>query len=324
MLDRAAALVRDIEAIPGVLDFIAAADGLQNTIRDGIGGTSWLPRRVVLTGLGSSRFAALDVEADLRALGGEVIVEHASTDRPVQPSTDCLFVAISSSGRTAEVVAAAERHRGLSRVLAVTRDATSRLAGAADSVVVLPAEAEESGVATTTYVATVAVLRYLVAVLGTLASPASALAEAAADARVVLATRDAWLPGALALVREVEALSVLAPWSERGAAEQVALLFREAPRRSADVAETAEWLHTGVYTALPGSVVLVVAGSPADGEVARTIDGRSGRIIVIGGDGSAPPWPAAAVIPAGSPIVRIVGPALVAAALWRAMPGPLG
>lgn len=329
MQDRAEALVRDIEAVPGVLDQMAADDGLEHALLHGIG-ASWAPRRVVLTGLGSSRYAALDIEAELRALDIEVMVETASTDRPIEPSADTLLVAISSSGRTSEVVGAAERHRGVSRVLAVTRDATSRLAGAADFVAALPVEAEESGVATTTYVATMGLLRHLVAALGGTASAASGLADAAADGRSILATRDAWLPPALAIVREVEALTVLAPWSERGTAEQVALLFREAPRRSADVTETAEWLHTGIYTALPGCVALVIAGSPADQEVAATIVGRSGRVIAIGGregDVGAPGalrWAAAAAIPSSSPIARVVGPALLAAELWRAMPGPLG
>ncbi len=338
MVDRATALVHDIEAIPLVLDDMAAADGLQNALRAGIGGASWTPRRVVLTGLGSSRFAALDIEADLRALDIDEAVEPASTDRPIAPSADTLLVAISSSGRTPEVVAAAERHSGASRVLAVTRDASSRLAGTADFVAVLPVEAEESGVATTTYVATMAVLRYLVAALGEASSPASLLAEAAEDARSILATRDTWLPPALSILREVEALTVMAAWSERGAAEQIALLFREAPRRSADVAETAEWLHTGVYTALPGSLALVIAGSPADSEVAQTIVGRTGQVIVIGGGadtvkgpdallggqvrsgaGTAHASPAAAVIPGRSPIGRFVGPALLAAELWRTL-----
>ncbi len=327
MLDRATALVRDIEAIPVVLDRMAAADGLQDVLRDQIGGASWTPRRIVLTGLGSSRFAAIDVETELRALGIDVAVEPASTDRPIEPSAETLLVAISSSGRTAEVVAAVERHRSVSRVLAVTRDATSRLAGAAHSVAVLPLEVEESGLATTTYVATIAVLQYLVAALGGATAPGPTLAEAAADARSILSTRDAWLPPALEIMREVEALTVLAPWSERGTAEQIALLFREAPRRSADVAETAEWLHTGIYTALPGCVAIVIAGSPADDEVARTIADRSGQVIAIGrdrGTAGTQPRAAAAVIPGGSPVGRFVGPALLAAELWRAMPGLLG
>lgn len=322
MPDRAAALVRDIEAIPGVLDRMAGLD-LRASFRDLVGGT-WRPRRVVLTGLGSSRFAALDVEADLLAFGINVTVEPASTDRPAEPSADCLCVAISSSGRTPEAVVAAERHLGVSRVLAVTRDAKSPLAATADSVTILPVEAEESGVATTTYVATLAVLRGLVAAITEAESPDPSLARAAADAQAVLASRDAWLLAAQDILSGVESLTVLAPWSERGAAEQIALLFREAPRRSADVAETAEWLHTGIYTALPGSVVLVLVGSPADEEAARTIVGRSGQVLAIGGVTASLLPHVAAVIPSTSGPARILGPALVAAELWRAMPGPLG
>lgn len=320
MTDRVAALVRDIEAIPDIYERLAGGEHLAHAVRAVLGGPRGLPRRVLLTGLGSSRFAALHVETRLRAAGIDSVVVPASTDIPVEPAADRLCVAISSSGRTAEVVAAARRHREAGAVLAITLDAGSPLAGAAHATAVLPVAAEESGIATTTYAATLAALVHLASALGAPGGPMSPEEEilsGARAARAVLASRDSWLPEALAVVRCAEAISVLGPWSERGQAEQVALLFREGPRRSADVFETAEWLHVGVYTALPGTVVLLLAGSPADAEVARTIAGRSGQAIAVHGPGADVSWPAAAVVPSPAGLGRFVGPALLAAELWR-------
>ena len=322
MTDRVTALVRDIEAIPDVYQQLADDGAALNlAIREVIGRPDRTLRRLVLTGLGSSRFAAVEVEHRLRGGGLEVVVEPATTNAAVVGGPDSLCVAISSSGRTREVIAAAERHRAIGRVLAITRDPASPLAHAAHAVAVLPVPAEESGIATTTYAATLAALLHLASALGASPAPAAELAAAAGRARAVLSSREQWLPPALEVVRGIEAVSVLAPWSERGHAEQVALLLREAPRRSAEVGETGEWLHVGIYTALPGSVALVLGGSPAGEEVARTFVDRRGRVIAVHGDGPGAPWPAAAVIPSPSRLTHVVGPALLAAELWRSLTG---
>lgn len=321
MTDRVAALVRDIEAIPDVYARLAEGKGFASAFRAVLEGPQGMPSQVVLTGLGSSRFAALQVEARLRAAGVDTVVEPASHDAPVAPAAGRLGVVVSSSGVTPEVVAAARRHHVAGTVLAITRDPGSPVAAAADATAKLDVAAEESGIATTSYAATLAALVHLAAALGAAGGSASAAQELRAGAhaaRAVLAARDTWLPDALAAVRSVEAISVLAPWSERGHAEQVALLFREGPRRSADVFETAEWLHVGIYTALPGTLALLLVGSPADAEVARTIAARSGRVIVVGDPAAGiQPQVAGPLIPSPAGIARFVGPALLAAELWR-------
>lgn len=74
-MDRARLLIADLERIPDVVRAHAAA-GVPD-----LGAQA--PRRIVLTGLGSSRFAALALASTLREAGLEVVVEHASTSRPV-------------------------------------------------------------------------------------------------------------------------------------------------------------------------------------------------------------------------------------------------
>ena len=137
--------------------------------------------------MGSSRYAALLVASELRAAGTSAWVEYASTGAPTAPAADLVFVAISASGRTAEVVAAARRHRGQSLVVAVTNDPESALASEADHVLPLLAGSEGSGIATRTFRATVAVL----AMLGG-HSPAS-LSSTVAELAVAIESAEPWV-----------------------------------------------------------------------------------------------------------------------------------
>ena len=58
-------------------------------------------------------------------------------------------------------------------------------------------------------------------------------------------------------------------------------MLREAPRLPAHAWETADWLHTAVYLALPGHRAVLFPGSPADAEVIDTIRRRGGEVIVL-------------------------------------------
>ena len=76
--------------------------------------------------MGSSRFAALDAAARLRAAGLDAAAELASASSPSEPRAGTVAVLISNSGSTPEVLAAAERHRAGSFVIALTGDPASR------------------------------------------------------------------------------------------------------------------------------------------------------------------------------------------------------
>jgi hypothetical protein len=94
-------------------------------------------RRVVLTGMGSSRFAALPAAALLRRRGVHAVAELSSTDLPVPPGEDVVAIGISASGGSEETVEALERHRGRSRTVAITNHPEGPLADVADVVVAL-------------------------------------------------------------------------------------------------------------------------------------------------------------------------------------------
>lgn len=231
------------------------------------------PRRVLLAGLGSSRYAALVVAAAARGTGRDVVAEYAGPAGGMPPADDLLTVCISASGGTSEVVDVAEAHRARSLVVAVTNAPGSRLARAADVVVPLHAGTETAGISCRTYRATLAVLALLLDV-----------ADVASLRAVVPALRAAsegtpWRRDAADLLDGAPAIDVVAPAALLGAAGQAALMLREAPRLPAHAVETADWAHTHVYLALPGHRVLRFSGSHGDAELEAIVTRRGGRVI---------------------------------------------
>jgi fructoselysine-6-P-deglycase FrlB-like protein len=253
-------------------------------------------RRVAITGMGSSRFAALSAAPFLRERGLPTDVELASTSRPIGPAADLLVVVISSSGGTPEAVAAARRHRGRSAlVVALTNRPDSPLAGAADVVLPLLAGEETAGIACRTYAATVAALLLVAGWVAAFApeevrsaTPASSrldpddLRRALPVMRELLDGGDAWLPWAVDLIDGAPAIHVLGGGGRFGSVEQAALMLREAPRLPAVAFDAGDWLHVGLYTALPGLRAILFAGTPYDAELAETIRGRGGELLAIG------------------------------------------
>jgi fructoselysine-6-P-deglycase FrlB-like protein len=320
--DRAAALLADILAGPAELTSVLRAQ--REALRElplGLGARpTWR-----FIGMGSSRFAALDAAARLRAVGRDANVEVASASGGSPGGRDVLVVAISASGRTPEVLAAAERHRVASFVVGLTAEPDSPLAnaaGAAGAVIPLRGDrAETAGIACLTYRATVAALA-LLAWEGEEALEPTGFADAPAALASLIDGRDAWLRAAADILDTGREVHVLGDGLRTGSLEQAALMLREAPRISALPFDTGDWLHAGLYTFLPGDAVLLFTGSPADDEAAATIRARGGSIVSVG-----PPRSDTAVhvpLPADAladPVVRaLVEPVvaeLLAVELWQ-------
>lgn len=304
MTDRVDRLLADILDGPAALERLFAAYGGPDSPLGDL--TRALPAhpRFAFTGMGSSRYAASIASSHLRASGTSAWVEYASTGAPTAPSTDLALVAISASGRTAEVVAAARRHRGRSIVIAVTNDPESELARQADQVLPLHAGVETAGIATRTFRATVAVLALLAG-----KTPTS-LAPTAARLSGVIEDADRWLPPIADVIDGASAIDVLADAAILGLAEQAALLLREAPRLPATARDTGDWLHTAVYLALPGHRALLFPGAAADTDVIDTIERRGGQVITLPNAAEEPD-------PFHRAIVESVRAELMAVELWR-------
>jgi fructoselysine-6-P-deglycase FrlB-like protein len=302
--DRPGLLLEDILGGPAALErLIAAYDSPGSPLARPF--SSWPAQpRFAFTGLGSSRYAGLIAASDIRARSGSAWAEYASTSAPTTPAADLVFVAISASGRTAEVVNAARRHRGRSLVVAVTNDPESALASEADHVLPLFAGSEGAGIATRTFRATVAVLALVAG-----RTPAS-LMPTVARLSSTIDDRDRWLSEIADAIDGSPAIDVLADAHLLGLAEQAALMLREAPRLTAIAHDTADWLHTAVYLAIPGHRALLFPSGTADAEVIATIKRRGGAVLSM-------PSQVVDPDPFGRSIVESVTAELLAAELWR-------
>ena len=109
-------VLREPETLAALVDAYLAPGGPL----DGVDGRLEGARRVLFTGMGSSRFAALSAARWLRAAGVDAHVEYASATVALPPSPETLVIAISASGASEETVAALERHAGTSPTVAVT------------------------------------------------------------------------------------------------------------------------------------------------------------------------------------------------------------
>ncbi len=258
--------------------------------------------RIAFTGLGSSRFAALVVAAHLRSTGVTAWVEYPSATGGSAPATDLVLVAISASGRTPEVIDVVRAHHARSLVIGVTNDTGSPLAMTADIVLPLMAGTETAGIACRTFRATVATLAMMT---GTASDD---LRHAVEDIAIRIESGDRWLPAAVDAFDRAPSIDVLAGTALVGVAEQAALMLREAPRLPAMAYQTADWLHTGVYLALPAHRALLYPGDASDDNVRATIDRRGGQLVEI------EPEQGSAIVRA---LVESVAAELVAAELWR-------
>ena len=237
--------------------------------------------RIVLVGMGSSRYAALTAAAELRARGTAAWAEYASASVPTPPSPGTLAVAISASGETAETIAALERHAGVSTTVAVTNVPGSAIEAAADITLPLLSGPEDGGVACVSFQATLAVLLLLAARLSDGGPielrPAVDLAASLRDGR------EGWLAEAAAVIEGGELTQATAPAHRISSALQSALMLRECPRLNAAGAETGDWLHVDVYlTKRPGYRTLLFGGSPFDDAVLEWARSRSSPVIAVG------------------------------------------
>lgn len=280
-----AAFRADLDLIPSTLERLADAldDGLPGLERLAMLGSA----RVLVLGMGSSRYAADVVARRYRSVGANVVVELASAELLPPAAPDLAVVAVSATGGSVEVLRAVERYRGTGRLVAVTNRPDSELGRLADVVVPLLAGVEASGVACRTFRATFAVLdAVLEELLGT-APPerfdAEAVRAAAIANAVLLATADSWMPQVADLLAGPMGTWVLAPAERASSAQQSALMIREVPRRSAFASETGDWSHVDVYlTKTQDYRALVFAGSAWDAQALDWMAQRGSRFASIG------------------------------------------
>lgn len=276
-----AAFVADLERKPEALARLADALADPGSLAQ----VPVRPWRVVLTGMGSSRYAAEVSAARLRAAGIDAVAELASATTGWPPGPDVLVLAISATGGSVETLAALERHRG-SRIVALTERPDSAIGRAADAVIPLHAGPEVSGVACRTFQHTLLVLRAIEARMTGVAHDTPGLCRRVADATSdLLDRRDAWLPAVADALDGPAGVHVLAPAERWSSAAQSALMVREGPRRPATGCETGDWSHVDVYlTKTLDYRALLFTGSRWDDQALAWMRQRGSTFVAVGGE----------------------------------------
>ncbi len=278
----------DLDGIPDALDDLAdavAAGDMRWPIVDA-------PRRLVLTGMGSSYFAAEVCARRMRSAGIDAVAEIASAQLGWPPSPDTTLVAISATGASVETIDAIAPHCPTSRVVALTNRPASELSAQAHATIEMHAGDESGGVACRSFRNTIGALFALEAQLLHNPPPVDALRRAADATAHLLDTIDSWLPEVLDVVDHPDGVWFLAPAERLSSALQGALMVREGPRRRADGCETGDWSHVDVYlTKTLDYRAVVYPGSRYDAAAADWMQQRGSRSVAIGA-----PFPGASCI----------------------------
>lgn len=276
-------------------------------------------RQPLLTGMGSSAYAARTAAGWLRAAGVNAIVELASTDPGWLGGGGTSAVLVSATGRSAETLDRAERLRPGTQRVALVNQTDSPLSHGADLVVPMSAGEEIGEVACRTY-------RHSLALMLALGVDRMHLAEecraAAATTRELLAA-PSWLDAIDDVLAPGETTYWIAPESRTGSALQSALMIREIPRRRAVACETGDWSHVDVYLTLTTDYRCVVfTGSRWDEQAAGWLRKRGSRVVSVG---TPLDIPGEVNLPlAGGPFARMLTETLIAELLalrwWREAP----
>ena len=253
--------------------------------------------RIVLTGMGASLHALHPLALELIRRGMEARIEETAElfhhrRRLLAPGT--LVVAVSQSGESAELVRLARLRRNGWRMLAVTNFAGSTLAARADEALVLAAGPEHS-VSCKTYVATLAALGWLGAVLGGGRGSRRALREMEDAAGPMAAYLARWRRHVAALAQQLEGVRWLA-LAGRGASLAAAftggLITKEAAHFPAEGMSAAAFRHGPLEMTGPDIAVFVFEGAGKTAELnrrlAREVRSGGGRSMLIGPVGRGP------------------------------------
>ncbi len=273
---KAAEFLADLEAKPAALRALAGAvDEVVWPVEPGA--------RLLLTGMGSSWFAADTAARRLRRAGVTAVAELSSVEASLPPDPSLTVVGISASGASKETLALLGAHHGTSHTVALTNTPAATMP--ADATVLLQAGPEAGGVACRSYLHTLVLLLQLEHQLaGTVPDLAGQVERAAAAATHLLDTRDEWLPAVQRTLGGPHGTWLLAPAERLGNALQGALMLREGPRRPADGCETGDWNHVDVYlTKTLDYRGLLCTGSRFDADAVQWMRERRSRFVAVGG-----------------------------------------
>jgi glucosamine--fructose-6-phosphate aminotransferase (isomerizing) len=250
------------------------------------------PRAVVTLARGSSDHAATVarylVEAHLRLMTSSASPSAASVYDAAPDYDGTLMLAISQSGKSPDLLAAAGMARqGGARLVALVNDETSPLAAMADTCLPLDAGREQSVAATKSFIASVAALLHLVAEWSD--DPALLRALEGLPALLQRAWALDW-SAALPVLRDANNLYVVARGPGFGIAQEMALKIKETCGFHAEAFSAAEVRHGPMAIVEKGFPVLLLGQDdeslPSVAGLAPDFADRGALVISAGLEGA--------------------------------------
>lgn len=247
-------------------------------------------RRVVLTGMGSSLHALYPLELMLIANGENVIRVEASElihSMPRLLSHESIFVAVSQSGRSAEIVRLLELNSRRAAVIGVTNTADSPLASQAD-LLLLTHCGKEFSVSAKTYLGSLAALEVLGAAWCGRAAGAlfAELDEGPPLVDAYLAHWNEHVQSLAQRMRNISQLFIVGRGRSLAACCTGALITKESTRSPAEGMSSAAFRHGPMEMTGPKTIVLVLEGDPGvralNLKLAHEIRQRGGLAELIG------------------------------------------
>lgn len=246
------------------------------------------PRAVVTCARGSSdhaaTFAKYLVETRLGVLTSSASPSVSSVYGVKQDLRDCLFLAISQSGRSPDLVSAARAAKAAgAKVLALVNADDTPLAEIADFLLPLSAGPEKSVAATKSYIASLAAIVHLVAAWTEDSTLLDAL-KSAPDALTGAWQLD-W-SAAMPILRETRHLFVIARGVGLGIAQEAALKCKETCHLHAEAFSGAEVRHgpQALLSADFPALIFTQADETRDAleTLARDLIARDVKVMIAG------------------------------------------
>ena len=314
LMDQPAAL----EATLGGLDVSPALSEMAAKLRGGEF------HRVVLTGMGSSYHALHPLNLELISHGLTALMEETSELVHHKSSffnRRTLLIAVSQSGRSAEVLRLLEVNQGRASVMAVTNTPDSPLARQAGATALTRA-GDEFSVSCKTYVTALVALAWLGHVL---CSPSpekrwSELAHVPVAVERYLSRWEDHVNSLLEKLRVVRHLFLAGRGASLAAAGTGGLVVKESDHFHAEGMSCAAFRHGPFEMLSPETFVLVFAGDQSstralNAGLVRDIVEHGGRSELVGEDAPSEVFRLPAATPAVRPILEILPVQMITLAL---------
>lgn len=233
---------------------------------------------IVLTGMGSSLYAAKSFATLLQSAGISAYATYASNSKLFMGSKKHSLIAISATGRSVETITAFNNMSNFRDKFWLTNETCN-----GDNNVLMNAGTETSGIAALSYLATNISLLKLAHSLGVISECTESIRQAGYAIEEIFTSRDQWLPEFLPIVSSNTGINFIAPADRVTSAEQSALMIREIPRLPAVACETGDWSHVDVYlTKSQDYRAVLFPGSSWDSALFKWTSERNSKIVTVG------------------------------------------